>query len=154
MGQIVRPLVAMVVVVAVIGGGFLLLRDRLSGAAEDLRVGDCFDVPGEETISSIQHQPCTETHDGEVFVVGNIEADSYPVVFGFGDWVETNCLGSAFESFVGEPAEARDDIDVGYFAPTRDGWDGGDREITCYLTPADGQKITHSYNGGSAPASS
>ena len=154
MGQTTRSLVATVVVVGVIGGGFLLFRDRLSGAAEDLRVGDCFDVPSEETTASIQHQPCTEAHDGEAYVVGNIEADSYPVVFGFGDWVESNCLGSAFEGYVGEPVEDRLDIDVAYFAPTRDGWEGGDREITCYLTPTDGQKITYSYRGGSgAPAS-
>jgi hypothetical protein len=52
------------------------------------------------------------------------------------------------------PVDARLDIDVAYFAPTRDGWEGGDREITCYLTPTDGQKITHSYKVGAAPAAS
>ena len=152
MGQVARPLIALVVIVGLIAGGYFLLRDRLSGSVQDLRVGDCFDVPPGETASGIQHQPCTVAHDAEVFVVGDVQADSYPVVFGFDDWVEENCLGSAFQSYVGAAAEDRADIDVGYFSPTRDGWEGGDREITCYLTPADGGKITHSYKAGAAPA--
>ena len=154
MGQTARALIAMVVVVGIIGGGYLLFRDRLSESAEDLRVGDCFDVPGEETITTVQHQPCTEPHDGEAYVVGNSDADSFPIVFGFDDWVEENCAGPAFDAYVGEPFGARSDIDVGYFSPTREGWEGGDREITCYLTPTDGQKVTVSYKAGAAPAAS
>jgi hypothetical protein len=34
---------------------------------------------------------------------------------------------------------------VAAFWPTADGWPGGDREVTCYLTPSDQQKITVSY---------
>ena len=52
----------------VIGG--LVLRDRLSGSASDLKIGDCFDVPATETdIKDVQHHPCTEAHTGEVFAV-------------------------------------------------------------------------------------
>jgi hypothetical protein len=142
----------MVVVVGVIGGAWWLFRDRLSGSADDLRVGDCFNVPAEETVSGVQHQPCTESHDGEVHVVGTIEADSYPVVFGFDDWVQENCVGDAFTAYVGDSFEDRADIDIGYFAPTRDGWESGDREITCYLTPIDGSPISSSYR--SVPAAS
>jgi Septum formation len=152
MGQTARALIAMVVVVGVIGGAWWLFRDRLSGSAEDLRVGDCFDVPSEETVSSIQHQPCTDPHDGEVYVVGASDAESYPIVFGFDDWVQEHCLGEPFTSFVGEPAEARPDIDIGYFSPTSDGWESGDREITCYLTPADGEPVSSSYQAGAPPS--
>lgn len=144
----------MVVVVGLIGGWYLLFRDRLSGSPEDVRVGDCFIVPSDEESSRIQHQPCTDAHDGEVFVVGTVEGDSYPVVFGFGDWAEDNCLGPAFETYVGEPVDDRPDIEVGYFAPTRESWEAGDREVTCYLTPAGGQPVTVSYEAGAAPAAS
>jgi hypothetical protein len=154
MGKNARTVIVSVAVIALIAGGWLLFRDRLSGSAEDLRVGDCFDVPTEETIRSIQHQPCTESHDGEAYVVGNAEGDSFPVVFGFDDWAEEHCLGEAFEAYVGAPFETRTDIDVAYLAPTQESWNDGDREITCYLTPADGQKVTSSYRAAAAPAAS
>jgi hypothetical protein len=154
MGKSALTAFVSVAIIAVIAGGWLLFRDRLSGSAEDVRVGDCFDVPTEETVKSLQHQPCTEAHDGEAYVIGTSDADSYPVVFGFDDWVEANCLGSAFETYVGEPVEARPDIAIAYFSPTREGWESGDREITCYLTPADGQRITSSYQAAAAPAAS
>lgn len=154
MGKNVRSVILSVVVIAVIAGAWFLFRDRLSGSADDVRVGDCFDVPTEETIKSIQHQPCTEAHDGEAFVVGTVEGDSYPVVFGFDDWAQQNCLDPAFEAYVGDPVAERLDIDVSYFAPTRESWESGDREITCYLTPADGGKVTSSYRAGASPAAS
>ena len=42
-----------------------------SGNAGDLAVGDCFDAPTLEgqTVSDVQHHPCTEAHTGEVFAV-------------------------------------------------------------------------------------
>jgi hypothetical protein len=154
MGSIAKPVVATIVVVAVIGGGYLLFRDRLSGQAQDLRVGDCFDVPAEQTTASIQHQPCTGAHDGEVFSVGTADLESYPVVSGFDDWVGEHCLAPVFDAYVGEPAEDRPDIAIAYFAPTLDGWQSGDREITCYLSPADGSRVTSSYRAGGSPAPS
>jgi len=154
MGNTARGLIAMVVVVGVIAGAWFLFRDRLSGAAEDLRVGDCFTEPAETEVQSIQHQPCTDSHDGEVFFIGNSDAETFPIVFGFDDWVQEHCLDATVATYVGDPPEARADIAVAYFAPTREGWQGGDREVTCYLTPADGNPITVPYQAGAAPAAS
>ena len=105
-------------------------------------------------MQDVQHHPCTEAHDGEVYLIANTDLESYPLVFGFDKWASEHCLGVPFESYVGQPAEERLDIDVGYFAPTREGWEGGDREMTCYLTPADGGTTTQSYKGAAAPAAS
>jgi hypothetical protein len=154
MGQTARGLIAMVVVVGVIAGAYFLFRDRLSGAADDLRVGDCFTEPAGETISDIQHQPCTEAHDGEVYFIANADLESYPIVFGFDEWVSEHCVGVPFDSYVGQPVEERADIDIGYFAPTREGWEGGDREMTCYLTPSNGSATSQSFKAGAAPAAS
>ncbi len=140
-----RTVVALFVIVGLIAGAWWLFRDRLSGAADDLRVGDCFTVPAEDRVSSIQHQPCTDLHDGEVFVVGTVEGDTFPVVFGFDDWAQEHCAGDAFTAYVGEAFEARADIDIGYFSPTQDGWSSGDRTVTCYLTPGDGSPVSASY---------
>ena len=70
---------AIVVIVLVVA---FVFRDRLSGNAGDLAVGDCFDAPtlDGQTVSDVQHHPCTEPHTGEVFaVVTNPAADAaYP----------------------------------------------------------------------------
>jgi hypothetical protein len=61
-GWIVR--FALIGVVAV---GALIFRDRLSGSAGELKVGDCFDVPAVQTnIRDVQHHPCNESHTGVV----------------------------------------------------------------------------------------
>ena len=133
-----RGLIATVVVVGVIAGAFFLFRDRLSGAADDLRVGDCFTEPAGETVQDVQHQPCTETHDGEVYFIAECRPRVVPAsCSGSTSGRRSTAWATAFESYVGSTAEERLDIDVGYFAPTREGWEGGDREMTCYLTPAD-----------------
>jgi hypothetical protein len=63
--------IRLVVVGAIVVGGFLF-RDRISGNAGDLQVGDCFDDPGTSEISDVQHHPCTEAHTGEVIFIGNM----------------------------------------------------------------------------------
>ena len=63
---------AIVVVVAVVG---VVFRDRITGNAGSLQVGDCFDLPADAvaatdaTVGDVQHHPCTEAHGGEVFAV-------------------------------------------------------------------------------------
>jgi len=59
-----------IAIIAVIAGGAYIFRDRLSGSAGDLTVGDCFDVPANDTnIKDVQHHPCNESHTGEIFAV-------------------------------------------------------------------------------------
>ena len=77
-------IVAIVVVVAVVG---VVFRDRITGNAGSLQVGDCFDLPADAvaatdaTVGDVQHHPCTEAHGGEVFAVLTYPAaatDTYP----------------------------------------------------------------------------
>ena len=134
-------------IIAAIAIGFLVFRDRLTGAAVDLRVGDCFDVPGEVTeVDEVQHQPCGEAHDAEVVFVANYSGTSYPVISGFDDYVVDNCI-PAFEAYVGRSFEAATELDLSYFFPTLEGWGDGDREITCYLVSIDDSKLTRSMKG-------
>ena len=154
MGQIAKPILITAVVVGLIAGAYFLFRDRVSESAGDLRVGDCFEVPSETTVSTVQHRPCTEPHDGEAFVVANIENDSYPISLTMERWVTDHCLGSVFESYVGTTYDEQSDIEVQWFSPTFDGWQNGDREVKCFLTPAAGGTVTSSYKAGGAPAAS
>ena len=129
----------------VIGVASVIFRDRFAGAAADLRAGDCFDEPQTEgDVSEVQHQPCDQPHDAEVFLVLQHPADStaaYPVVSGFDDYVGENCV-PAFATYTGRDFQTDTEYDLGYFRPTLTGWGEGDREFTCYITRADGAKLT------------
>ncbi len=129
--------------IAVVG---LIFRDRLSANAGDLQVGDCFHVPNGDSISDVQHAPCTEAHDGEVIVVHDYPAGStYPTVDEFDLWVKQECVDTAFAGYVGAPFDSRQDIDIGYFYPLEENWGSGDREMICYVSPVGGGTVTQSF---------
>lgn len=129
--------------IAVVG---LIFRDRLSANAGDLQVGDCFHVPNGDSISDVQHAPCTEAHDGEVIVVHDYPAGStYPTVDEFDLWVKQQCVDKAFAGYVGAPFDSRQDIDIGYFYPLEENWGSGDREMICYVSPVGGGTVTESF---------
>jgi hypothetical protein len=65
---LIARFVAIVVVIGIAAVG-ILFRDQLTGSAGDLRVGDCFDVPGGNQIEDVQHKPCNQPHTGEVIAV-------------------------------------------------------------------------------------
>lgn len=145
----------LVVIVAVIGGGLWFFRDRLSANVTELAIGDCFDEPtATETITDIQHQPCNSAHDAEVIAslthpAGSSEA--YPVVSGFDDYIEENCI-PIFESYTGREWDTEFDLALRYFRPTLTGWGEGDRGFTCYVSRADGGQMSATVRGiGTSP---
>jgi hypothetical protein len=143
--RLVRTGFAAAIAVALLTGCTLL-----SGSVTDLAVGDCFDEPQTEgDVSEVQHQPCDQPHDAEVFLVLQHPADStvaYPVVSGFDDYIGENCV-PAFSTYTGRNFETDTEYDLGYFRPTLTGWGEGDREFTCYIGRADGAKLTAPVNG-------
>jgi Septum formation len=121
------------IVVALIAVG-LILRPFISGNASQLNVGDCFDIPtgATDTIKDVQHHPCTDAHDAEVVFTGNYpSASSYPTDPEFQQYFTDNCL-PAYTAYTGVDILTTSDMDMGYFAPTSEGWSKGDRKITCY----------------------
>ena len=148
---------AIIMIVLVIGGlaavGFVL-RDRLGASPGGLQVGDCFQVPVGDTVSSIQHLPCTEAHDGEVFVVRNYAgADAYPTVDQLRAWVDAECIAKDFPIYTGSSYDDRDDLTVAFFYPPEDAWANGQRTMICYLNPNGGATVTSSYRSGQPVAS-
>ncbi len=133
-----------IIIIAVIGG-LALFRDRLSGEATALALGDCIDLPtAETTFTEVQHQPCNEPHDAEVILVFTHPAppgEAFPVVSGFEDFALERCL-PAFESYVGRDYETDPDLVLGYFHPTLSGWGEGDRGFTCHAKRIDNAKLT------------
>jgi hypothetical protein len=142
----VKRFIFWVLVLAVLGGGALIFRDRLSSSAGDLKVGDCFEEPSGETIKEVQHHPCTEAHNSEVYFVGEYTGSgSYPTDDQFQAWEQANCIDTAFTNYTGKSVSDSSDLGFGYFAPTAAGWSKGDRSMTCFVGPIGSGTISTSY---------
>lgn len=153
-------LIAVVVLIGLIvaiAGGLYLFRDRLTGSAADLAVGDCIDEPaGTTDIKEVQHQPCTDPHDGEVFAIVMHTAApgaAYPDQSEFRDLAGDECVpllstytGMDLVTFVAAG------LDFSAFYPATEAWTNGDRSVTCYVVKTDSSKLTGSlHNLGSSP---
>ncbi len=102
-------------IIAVIVVGALIFRDRISGSAADLKVGDCFDEPtGTTLIKDVQHHPCTKAHTSEVIFVGIMPGsnDAYPAQAVFDDYTLSNCV-PAYNAYTGSDFQADTEIDIG-----------------------------------------
>jgi hypothetical protein len=137
-------------IIAVIVIGFVILRPFISGSAGDLALGDCFDPPPDttETVTDVQHHPCTDVHHGEVIYVGKVaDQATYPTDAEFKQVVQDTCL-PAYTAYAGADLFTTEDADVGYFVPTSDGWSKGDRALTCYATKLDNLPMQGSIKKG------
>jgi hypothetical protein len=142
----VKGLGIRLLIIAVIAGGAFVLRDRLSGSAGDLQVGDCFDVPttAAQEVDDVQHHPCTEAHTGEVvFVADYAGGSTYPTDAEWESYVGAQCV-AAFNAYTGLDFNTDVVFTMGYFTPTAEGWNSGDREVSCYATRIDGSPLSAS----------
>jgi hypothetical protein len=121
-----------------------VFRDYLTGAAIDLKVGDCFDTPTSEgVVEEVPHHPCTDAHDAEIFYVADYPAsDVFPGDAAFDAFTEANCL-PAFTAYTGLEYPTSE-YDIGVFYPTEEGWNADDHEISCYAARTDYAKMTTS----------
>jgi hypothetical protein len=136
-----RPVIIVVAIVAFLA--IVLFAVRNNVAADDLKVGDCFNVPNGTTVQTVETRPCTEGHNAEVIFVGDYDGATYPISLSLDSFVEDSCV-PAFASYVGRAIDSEPELSVGYFHPTREGWDGGDRSITCYISQPDEAQMTES----------
>ena len=144
-----RPLIAVGLL-----GAFLLLvvfTVKDNGAANDLKIGDCFDIPSATTVKTVTHHPCTEPHTAEVFHVAEYSGRDMntPISLVLDEFVGTTC-DPVFATYVGKALADVPDLSVGYFYPTLDGWQGGDRTITCYVAKTDQSPVSTSLKGSAA----
>lgn len=144
-----RSVIVRIALFAGIALFFVLFRDRLTGSAGDLQVGNCFDVPAAlEEVEEVQRHPCTEPHDAEVMFVGEYADEKlYPSDAEWRSFVEARCI-PAFESYVGRDYEGDPDLDIGWFIPSREGWDSDDREVSCWIFRVDEAKMSTSVKAG------
>lgn len=139
-----RPVIIIGVIVAFLAIVLFVVRNNVS--ADDLKVGECFNIPNGSTVKTVEKQPCTESHNAEVFFVGEYTGDSFPIALSLDRYIDESCV-PAFETFVGRAVDSEPALSIGYFHPTRDGWDSGDRTVTCYVAQPDEGPMTQSLKG-------
>jgi putative regulator of septum formation len=147
----VRTLAIRILIVAVIAVGGLIFRDRLTGGAQDLKAGDCFDDKAGTEIKDVQHHPCAEAHTAEVVLVTKHTAAkgaAVPSDTELDAWASTRCV-PAIVSYVGSAADL-DSLNYGIFYPRADDWNKGERQMICYVLRIDQATMTKSLKAGSS----
>ena len=123
-----------IAIIAVIVIGGLIFRDRLSGSAGDLQVGDCFDLPkATQNIKDVQHHPCTESHQAEVFALLKHPAakGTAPLAdAALASYLEQEC-GPRWVGYVGAEAASAGVLTYNGFFPVDSAWTDGERSVTC-----------------------
>jgi hypothetical protein len=124
--------IRILIIGAVVAGG-ILFRDRLTGGAGDLKVGDCFDAKQADVVKEVQHHPCTEAHTAEVVLVSDYPAAkgaAYPGAAAFGAWSQGTCAISVM-AYVG-PGANLDTLGYSILYPSTSSWADGDRGMICF----------------------
>lgn len=137
-----RPVIIIGVIVAFLAIVLFVVRNNVS--ADDLKVGDCFNIPNGTTVQTVEKHPCNEGHNAEVIFVGEYtDGSDFPISLSLDRFIDAACT-PAFESYVGRSYDSEPELSIGYFHPTRDGWGSGDRTITCYISQPDESPMTQS----------
>lgn len=153
-----------VILVAAVGVGIavLVLAGRLGSGAEDrlgtltvdeLAVGDCFLDPLREgqiegTVATIETVACSQPHDAEVYATLDHPAEAGQTFIGgeaMSEFADEGCR-EAFEPAIGRAYE-ESRFDIATIVPTRRSWSEGDREVTCWALPGDGEPLTGTVRG-------
>ena len=114
-------------------------------SVQDLSVGDCFDDPDEELISSLPLVDCAEPHDNEIYASVQHPGTAFPGLEALTQFGLEECLAE-FEPAIGE-SYAASSLDYLFFFPSEESWDNGDREYLCYAYEANLDKLTGSVRG-------
>jgi hypothetical protein len=116
--------------------------------ASDLHGGDCVKVPEQGVVFRLHTQDCAVAHEGEVYLVGelnNVGSGPYP---GTADVQETvgRLCASAFESYIGV-AYNDSDLDFTFVYPAKSNWNRGDGGYVCIVVDPTGGALTGSVAG-------
>jgi len=145
-----RPLLVLVLLLGFIVVVVFTVKDN--GAVNDLKVGDCFDIPTAASVATVTHHPCTEPHTAEVFLVADYTGSPMdtPLILLIDAFVTSAC-DPAITTYVGKPLADSPELQVGYLYPSAAAWQSGSRSITCYVVKADQSAMTTSLKGSGGP---
>jgi Septum formation len=121
------------------------------GNVFSLEPGTCFDDidaffdDDSEGVSDVPTVDCAEPHDNEVFATYDLPDGDFPGQEAIATEAEEECI-ERFEDYVGIAYPESRFIST-YLIPTAQGWEGGDREVVCFLYDIDLAKIEGSAEG-------
>ena len=120
-------------------------------AYDQLRPGDCLQVPNINTISTWPNfftvVPCAQRHTGEVFFAGDIwpQSMAYPGDNATSKQADARC-GRAFTPYDGISPD-RSAFTYAYDLPDSTSWPSGDRSMQCIAYDPNGASMDHSLKG-------
>jgi hypothetical protein len=120
--------------------------DDDSLGVDELRAGQCINVPSDEQISTVAERDCDEPHDAEVYLVRRLEGSSYPGDEAVQRRADEVCSGPAFEDYFAV-SYAHSALAVQYLWPGEDNWRDGDHDVVCAAVRGDGRPLTSSMAG-------
>lgn len=124
------------------GDGSLAEASDVSG--EQLRVGDCLDLPAEGEVESVSAVPCSEPHEAEVYAAFELPAGRYPGDAEVVRLAEDGCIDRFF-GYVGiAPPDSK--LVTFLIYPAEDSW-AQSRGVRCLADEPGDKQVTGSVNG-------
>lgn len=107
------------------------------------QIGDCiqFPVTDEQLVESVEGVPCSEPHDAQVYVEFDLAPGAFPGDDAIFEAAAARCYAE-FDAAIGIPYDSTPDLDFTAFTPVEEGWEAGDREVTCFVVRTDYEKWT------------
>ncbi len=122
------------------------LDDDATVGVQQLRAGQCIDVPDEDVVFEVPELDCDEPHDAEVFLVRTLDGTSYPGDEAVQARAGEVCSGDAFEEYFSVPY-GDSSLEATYLWPSADNWRDGDHEVVCVAVNGNGVKLTEPKAG-------
>lgn len=113
-------------------------------SSEELRVGDCLDLPAEGEVESVSAVPCSEPHEAEVYASFELPAGRYPGDAEVARLAEDGCIDHFF-GYVGiAPPDSK--LVTFLIYPAEDSW-AQSRGVRCVADEPGDKLVTGSVNG-------
>lgn len=128
------------IIAAVAASAVLLVACGEEVEFVSLSVGQCFDNPQMDGsgLTDVDVVDCDEPHVGEVYAAVTVRDGGFPGTAVLQAQAEEECLGTAFESYVGVDYNSSSLYAIPVF-PSEASWEAGDR--TTYCIAADGSDL-------------
>jgi hypothetical protein len=121
------------------GNGGTASADGDRVRVQTLDAGDCInDLKEAKSILSLPTVPCSEPHDGEVFVVFDLAGSGFPGDEQVALQAEQGCVDRV-ETHAPKVADD-ENLEVFFLHPTRQSWRLGDHAVTCIAMDSTGKR--------------
>jgi Septum formation len=112
---------------------------------DELRMGDCIQLPKANEARTVDAVPCAQAHDVEVFAVVQLHEQTWPSDTKMEQIADQAC-SARFGEYVGTPWHDST-LDITWFSPIKESWAPGRQRMLCMLGMPNGGKLVGSMKG-------